>query len=310
MTQRRPHPTRSAPAHTGRSPRGILLVTLLTLGCSAGEVTGPRNAAEPPPDDAMRVANLVIFGPEADGHTRHRFLYDDAGRLERVDFYNSQPGDGSPVRRAHYTEHSYAGSVLTETNYFRLAETGKYVNWRRINYTYDRLGYLVRETLRVAVPSTVPGEPGTVHKSVTRFRYDDQGRLAERLQDNGERIVYRYSADGTLAVAEYRSPGAQTQRRTFSYAGGRNPFYRRVAHANSLIVPLGLETMLLAPANLARLENRVDPSPTLVASLTQEYQTDSDGRPLHIRQRFINDIHPGSQGEELLFTLGYEPASR
>ncbi len=308
MTQRS-HPTPSVPAHTRASRGRILLLALLAMGCSGDDVTGPRAAAEPPPDDPMRLASMVITDAEMGAQTRHHFIYDDAGRLKRVDFFISEVRDGPPVWRTHYTEHTYAGSVLTETSHFRLTGTGEYANWIRIGYDYDRLGYLVRETVRRARVSDDPAEQRMVDTFTTRFRYDTRGRLAERIEGGGDRTIYSYDGvDGLLSMAEARSPGAETQRRTFSYAGGRNPFYRRVAHVNSLIVPIGLEAMLLAPANLARLENRVNPSPTLVASLTQEYRTDGEGRPVHIRQRFINDIHPESRGTVLLFDFDYEPA--
>ncbi|HEX2078139.1 MAG TPA: hypothetical protein VHG08_10535, partial [Longimicrobium sp.] len=292
MTHRRP----SAPARTGTSLRRILLIALLATGCS-DDVTGPRTAAEGPPADDMRVASITMTDTAWKSQTLHRFLYDDAGRLERVNFYVSQVPNGPPTWNTFYMEHTYAGSVLTETNYFRLSGTGEYANFLRINYDYDRLGYLIRRTTQRARISDDPVEQRMVDTFTTRYRYDRRGRLAEELQDNGERTVYEYGDDGSLALTELSQPNEpHTLRHTFSYAGGRNPFYRRLAHVNSLILPVRLETELLAPSNLARQETLVDSDPTVISSITHQYQFDSEGRPLRIRQVILNDHLPESRG--------------
>jgi YD repeat-containing protein len=284
----------------------ILLAAVLATGCD--DATGPRFAAEPPPADDMRLATLTITDSAFGTTTRHRFIYDGAGRLQRVNFYITQP-NGPPDWLTYYTEHTYAGELLRETNRFNIRRGGSgFVHTEQVVYDYDRLGYRVRETVRLLDGSDVLGEPAD-ETFVIRFRYDTRGRLAERLEESGDRVIYGYGADGSLAQVEYRShTGEAPVRQTFSYAGGRNPFYRRLAHASSLILPVGLETTLLAPANPARLETRVDDDPTLISSVTREYRFDGAGRPLHIREVVRNDHLPEARGFALLFDFEYEPA--
>lgn len=300
MTQ--PIPRQVLPVRT-HSPRRwfrrALLIALATAGCDADSATGPR--AGPPPADAVRLSRLVLTDTQAHAQTLNHFIYDQAGRLSRMDFYISAVEDGPPVRKTAFVEHQYSGDVLTRTDYFEINDGGAFVNWSSVHYTYDGRGYLTRMRQDVTTQAGV-------RELLTTFRYNGQGQRVEQQDYDGDVLVYTYAADGSLASLETRWQGGSVLRQTFAHDAGRNPFYRRLALANSVILPIYLPSLLLSPANLTRLETRVGDDPTLVASLTNEYQYDSAGRPVHIRQRFVNDIIPDARGVVLFMDLEYEPA--
>lgn len=298
MTQqpRYGHPS----AARGRVAR-LLLVALALAACDSGRVTGPREPAEGPPQDTKRLKSVVMIDAELDATTRNDYLYDGAGRLRRVEFRRNQVDGGPPVWLTMYSDHTYTGDVLTQTDWSVITADGSFAHWKRLTYSYDARGYLTRETWQEA--------DGTgVQDFVVENRYDARGRLAEVREQNGDRILYTYAADGSLTSSDYRYPDGSRVRFAYQNDSGRNPFFRRPAHVYGTLLPLMHPSLLLSPTNPVRIETRAGSDPTVVSSVTNEYTYDAEGRPLHIRQRFINDVIEGSRGTVLLMDLEYEPA--
>lgn len=284
---------RSRTSAAARAARGALLLVLAVAACDDSPT-----ASEPPPDD-MRLSSLVVTDTQFGALTRHDFTYDAAGRLVRMEFRISEVRDGPPVRFTRYVEHAYAGDRLTETNYFRVLEDGGFERYLAIRYTHDGRDRITRETVQV-----LENHPPQEH--TTSYEYDSRGRVKVR-RTGEDRTDFSYTGSGSLDRAEMRSEGGSEFHTTYQHDTGRNPFYHNWALVNSLIIPFVLPPHLLSRNNMLRQENRVDPDPTLISSMTQEYTYDDEGRPLHMVQRFINDIFPESKGTALYYDFTYEP---
>jgi hypothetical protein len=282
---------RSRTSAAARAALGALLLALAATACDDSPT------ASEPPDD-MRLSSLVVTDTQFGALTRHDFTYDASGRLVRMEFRISEVRDGPPVLFTRYVEHVYDGDRLIESNYFRVLGDGGFEPYLTIRYTHDGRDRITRETVQV-----VEDPP---QEYTTSYEYDSRGRV-KVMRTGGDRTDFSYTGNGSLDRAEMRSEGGSVFHTTYQHDTGRNPFYHNPALVNSLIIPFVLPPHLLSRNNMLRQENRVDADPTLISSMTQEYSYDDEGRPLHLVQRFINDIFPESIGTTLYYDFTYEP---
>ena len=275
-----------------RAARGALLLVLAAAACDDVPTV-------PEPRDDMRLSSLVVTDTQFGALTRHDFTYDPAGRLVRMEFRISEVRDGPPVLFTRYVEHLYDGDRLTETNYFRVLEDGGFERYFTIRYTHDGRDRVTRETVHLVENPT--------QEFTTSYEYDSRGRV-KVMRTGGDRTEFSYTGSGSLDRAEMRSEGGSVFHMTYQHDTGRNPFYHNPALVNSLIIPFVLPPHQFSRNNMVRQETRVGSDPTLVSSMTQEFSYDDGGRPLHLVQRFINDLYPESIGTALYYDFTYEPA--
>lgn len=280
---------------------GALLTAFAASACDGSEATGPQVPLVI--EDDVRLASITIRDTTLSYTTRNQFIYDDAGRLIKVEFRVSQSRGGPPDWLTRYSEHLYDGDRLRETRYHGLRTSDdRWVNYAAREYEHDAQGRLKSTRYQEVLVSGV-------RDMTTNFTHDGRGRISGWSIAGSDRMRFEYDSDGVLASGTRTGDDGTLFHERYQHDTGRNPFYGRTAHVFGIITPLFTWPELLSPTNLLRLENRVGADPTVISSARYSYEYDEDGRPLHVTLALFNDYDPTSRGTWFFIDYEYEPAN-
>lgn len=289
------HRHSSSPLH----PRGLLAIVLGVLGAGACD----RGPVDPLRAGTLRVSSIVTTDSAYGTGSRRDFVYDQAGRLLRLE-QRPDTSHAEPVTSPEsYQEYGYAGDRVISIRSFA-KEDGAYVNYHTVRYSYDDAGRVEAQT------TETPAWDGT-RTTTAAFRYDAEGRVAEVQTAAGVATnVYHYEGLSRLLREEliYFQPNVPS-RFIYTYTNLSNPFFDQPGHLASLLGPAPPWPVERTRNVLARREMRRHDD-TLVRTVSYEYTYDDRGLPRQLWVR--NREHSGSFGINRDFTLvseyQYEPA--
>ncbi|MDX9751060.1 MAG: hypothetical protein RBT71_08285 [Flavobacteriales bacterium] len=153
------------------------------------------------------------------GHFAYDLRYDDQGRPVRetysrienrsTDRYKLLPGAVTEISDEHYRY-----EAVNDTVWRRVYVNSNGLPYRERTYTSDALGYLLRIEDRYLVSN---------RRSLTSFRYDEKGRLAERTDqpdrnvERTDRRTWTYDAAGNVLAEELWHDGRHAEHIEYMY---------------------------------------------------------------------------------------------